>query len=214
MSRTKQQELVSSLTHGGAGLVAIFGMVLLIVLSASHRTPWHVFSFSIYGATLILLYGASFAYHIMGALRGYKKILQSIDYAMISILIAGTYTPIALVSLRGAWGWSMFGVIWFLAIAGIIVRSTTSIFKGWVPAVYYLFMGWVITIAIDPLRDVLSPVALWLLFIGGAFYTVGTVFYFLEKYIRIFSAFGMHEIFHIFVILGSVSHFIMMYNYI
>jgi len=214
MSRTKKQELVSSFTHGTAGIFAILGTVLLIILSASHKTPWHVVSFSIYGATLILLYAASFSYHIVGAFRGYKKFFQSIDYAMISILIAGTYTPITLVSLRGAWGWSMFGVIWFMALAGIIVRYTSTLFRAWVPAVYYLLMGWIILIAINPLIKNFSPEALWLLFAGGALYTLGTIFYFLESRIKLSSAFGMHEIFHIFVILGSVSHFIMIYYFI
>lgn len=214
MSRTKKQELVSSFTHGGAGIFAILGTVLLIVLSASHRTPWHIVSFSIYGATLILLYLASFTYHIVGAFRGYKKIFQSIDYAMISILIAGTYTPISLVGLRGGWGWSIFGIVWFMAIAGIVVRYTTNLFKGWIPAVYYLIMGWIVLIAINPLIKNFPPQALWLLFAGGAFYTLGTVFYFLERKIKLNTAFGMHEIFHIFVILGSVSHFIMVYYYI
>lgn len=214
MARTKQQDLVSSFTHGGAGLLAIAGLVVLIVLSASHRTPWHVVGFSIYGTSVVLLYTASFIYHLVSAYKGYRKKLQSVDYAMINILIAGTYTPIALVSLRGGWGWSLFGVIWGLAIIGIVVRLATPMFRGWIPAVYYLIMSWLIIIAIKPLAAALPAPALWWFFIGGFFYTLGTGFFALENYVKLSSRFGMHELFHVFVILGSICHFIMMYRYI
>ena len=147
--------MVSSFTHGGAGLFAIAGLIVLIVLSASQKTPWHVVGFAIYGASLVLLYTASFIYHIVCSIRGVNKVLQSIDYAMITILIAGTYTPITLVSLRGGWGWTLFGIIWSMAIAGIVLRVATSLFRGWVPAVYYLIMGWLIIIAIVPLTAAL-----------------------------------------------------------
>ena len=214
MNRTRRQELVSSFTHGGAGLLAIAGLVMLIVLSASQKTPWHVVGFSIYGTSLILLYTASFIYHLFNAVKGFKESWQSLDYAMITILIAGTYTPVTLVSLRGGWGWTLFGIIWGMTIASIVLRQTTSIFKRWVPPIYYLIMGWLILIAIVPLANALPAPALWLLFGGGACYTLGVGFYVLEGKIKLSTHFGMHEVFHIFVILGSVCHFIMMYKYI
>ncbi|MEK7584255.1 MAG: hemolysin III family protein [Patescibacteria group bacterium] len=214
MARTRQQEFVSSFTHGAAGVVAIAGMVVLIVLSALYQTPWHVVGFSVYGASLVTLYAVSFLYHFVNALRGYHKRYQSLDYAMISVLIAGTYTPVTLIPLRGGWGWALFGVIWFMAITSIALRLATPLFKGWVPAVYYLLMGWLIIIAIGPLSAALSTAALWWLFIGGIFYTLGTGFFALERFVRLSSRFGMHELFHVFVVLGSVSHFVMMYRYV
>ena len=206
--------MVSSITHGGAGLLAIAGMIVLIVLSASQKTPWHVVGFVTYGASLVLLYAASFIYHFVSAFKGYRKNLQSVDYAMINILIAGTYTPIALISLRGGWGWSLFGIIWGMAVIGIVLRLATPLFRGWVPGVYYLIMGWLVVIAFKPLAAALPAPALWLLFTGGFFYTLGVGFFALENFVRLSSRFGMHELFHIFVILGSTAHFMMMYRYI
>lgn len=214
MARTKHQEFVSSITHGAAGLFAIVGMTILIVLSASHKGPWYVVGFTIYGLSLVLLYAASFFYHLVSAFWGTRYVFQSIDYAMISVLIAGTYTPVTLLILRGGLGWTLFGIIWFMAIASIVLRLTTPLFKGWLPAVYYLIMGWLIMIAIVPLASALPNPALWWLFIGGVFYTLGAGFFGLEKTVRLSSRFGMHELFHVFVVLGSVSHFVMMYKYV
>jgi len=214
MPRTKQQELISSLTHGLAGLFAIIGAIVLIGLAASQRTPWHIVVFSIYSASLVLLYIASFVYHFVSAVKGFKKVLQSIDYTMITLLIAGTYTPITLITLRGVWGWTLFGIIWGITIASMVIRYFTSLFQGWIPATFYLIMGLIIVIAIKPLILALPVPALWLLFMGGFCYILGTGFFGLEKITNVSASFGLHELFHVFVILGSVAHFIMMYKYI
>ena len=202
------EELVNSITHGiGAGL-SVAALVLLIVYASIYGNAWHIVSFTIFGVTLIILYTASTLYHSARKMRRKAK-LNKFDHASIYILIAGTYTPYTLVTLRGGWGWTIFGIIWALAIAGVV-------FKVWfystkyrrVSAILYLLMGWIIVIALRPLINNLSTPGLIWLFIGGLSYSFGVIFYLWKKL-----PFA-HSIFHLFVLGGSIAHFFSILLYV
>lgn len=193
-------ELVNALTHGiGVGL-AIAGLVLLVVYGAVNGTAVHVVSGSIFGATMVILYLASTLYHSFPWPET-KRIFKIIDHSSIYLLIAGTYTPFTLVTLDGAWGWTLFGIIWGLALAGVIFKT---MFTGRFPrlsSLIYLGMGWLIVIAIKPLYDALSFWGLFWLFAGGLSYTFGVIFYSWKS--LPFS----HGIWHLFVLGGTICHF-------
>ena len=210
----KTNEPLSSLTHFIGFLLSIAGLVLLIVVASSLKTVWHVVTFSIFGASLILLYLASTLYHFFPAKSKAKRIFKKIDHSFIYILIAGTYTPVCLTVLRGGWGWSIFGIIWGLAILGIIIKSTNLKINCSVSTLIYILMGWIILIALFPLINSISKTGLIVLLLGGIFYTIGTIFYALDKTIPRTRWFGMHEIFHLFVLAGSFSHFWFMLKYL
>jgi hemolysin III len=217
MFRT-DNEPMSFITHFIGALFAITALVLLIVRASIHGSAWHVVGFSIFGTALVALYVASSMYHIVSKESPWKARLQILDHAMIFILIAGTYTPITLTTLRGGWGWSIFGVVWGLAICGMITKFVGPIRKRiphWIIVVIYAVMGWIAIIAIVPLTNMLSGSALALLFAGGAAYTLGIVFFALDaKVERVSRWYGHHEIWHIFVIAGSACHFALIYSYL
>lgn len=209
----KQNEPGSATIHLIGLLLSIAALTLLVVFAAIYSTAWHVVGFSIFGTSLILLYLASTLYHFFHVTSKAKEIFKKIDHAMIHILIAGTYTPICLVAIRGAWGWSLFGIIWGLAITGILLKILINI-KPWISAMIYLFMGWIIIIAFVPLGKSIPSEGLWWLFAGGIFYTIGVLLLGLDRIVPRTRWFGMHEIFHIFVLAGSFSHFWLMLKYI
>ena len=200
-------ERFNSISHlVGAGL-AVAGAALLIVLSAMTGDPWKIVSFSIYGVVLLFLYLASTLFHSLSGRA--KQIWCKYDHCSIYLLIAGSYAPFALVSLRGAWGWSLFGVVWGLAIFGIIQEIWLARGKRILSMVLYVLMGWLIVIAIRPLLDVVGRDGfLWLL-AGGIAYTLGIVFYVNDSRWR-----HAHGIWHLFVLAGSVIHFITMLLYV
>lgn len=194
------EEIVNSLTHGVGMLLSIAGLVVLVVFAVLYGDNWHIVSFSIFGGTLIVLYGASTLYHSFTNPR-VKQIFKKLDHSAIFLLIAGTYTPFVLVSIRGTWGWSLFGVIWALAVAGIIMKFV-SIFKFQKLAmVLYVFMGWLGVIAAREIVNGVPLPSLILLVVGGLSYTTGVIFYVARKL-----PFN-HAIWHIFVLCGSVSHY-------
>ncbi|MHB1238262.1 MAG: PAQR family membrane homeostasis protein TrhA [Gallionella sp.] len=200
-------EKFNALTHLVGAVLALAGTVVLIVLAALGGDPWKIVSVSIYGATLILLYSFSTLYH---SLRGRAKdILRKLDHNSIYLLIAGSYTPFCLVTLRGPWGWSLFGVVWGLAAFGILQelmqRSETRILS----LVIYVVMGWVALAALVQLRHALGPDGFAWLVAGGLFYTVGIVFYVIDK--RLAHA---HGIWHLFVIAGSACHYVAILLYV
>lgn len=209
-----KNEPYSSLTHFVGVLLSIAGLVLMVVYAVKYSSTAHIVGFSIFGASLIMLYSASTIYHILPITTKWKKILQRIDHSMIFVLIAGTYTPICLTLPDRAWGWSLFGVVWGVAVLGIILKSTGIMMRGWISTFLYIAMGWLALIAIYPLMQWLTTEALIWLFIGGAFYTIGCIFYALDKKIGMPRWFGMHEIFHLFVLAGSISHFWLMFNFV
>lgn len=200
--------------HFVAMLFSVAALVLLIVFSVSKGTAWHIVSFSIFGSSAILLYFASSLYHFTSQESRFKDKLRKFDHIMIYILIAGTYTPISLVALRGGWGWSVFGVIWGLALIGILLKFTRIQLQGWKSVLFYIFMGWLILIALFPLIKIISFQGFFLLFLGGLLYTLGTIFFGLGKIMPQTRWFGMHDVFHLFVMAGSLSHFLLMFKHI
>lgn len=210
----KIKDPVSGFTHLAGALLSIAGLVVLVCFAAIKATAWHVVSFSIFGASLILLYTASSLYHLLPVSDKATAVLRRIDHMMIFVLIAGTYTPVCLVPLRGAWGWSIFGVIWGTAIAGIFLKAFWMNAPRWLSTAFYLIMGWLVVIAFWPLINAVPAAGIVWLLAGGLMYTVGGVIYG-AKWPKIESKlFGFHEIFHLFVMAGSICHFIFMFRYI
>lgn len=215
MSSTKLQvkDPVSGYTHLAGVLLSIAGLVLLVYYSATNASAWHVVSFSIFGTSLILLYTASTLYHLLKISEKGTKVLRKIDHMMIYVLIAGTYTPLCLIPLRGGWGWSLFGSIWGIAVTGIILKGVWFNAPRWLSTVFYGVMGWLIVIAMYPLVKTIPAGGIGWLVGGGLAYTIGAVIYGIKKP-NLTPAFGFHEIFHIFVLIGSFCHFWVMYQYI
>jgi hemolysin III len=200
-------EWFNSISHLIGAALALTGLVLLVVLAARQGDPWKIVSFSIYGTTLLLLYTFSTIYH---SVRGKaKKVFRKMDHISIYLLIAGSYTPFTLITLRGGWGWSLFGAIWGLAIVGIVLDSLPQKGHRVLPVVIYVFMGWLLVIALKPLLRVLPLIGLAWILIGGVFYTSGIVFYALDARVRHF-----HGIWHLFVLAGSLSHYVTMLLYV
>ena len=171
-------ERFNSISHLVGAALALAGLVVLVMLASWKGDLWKIVSFSIYGASLFLLYTLSTLYH---SFRGRaKEIFRKLDHIAIYLLIAGTYTPISLVMLRGVWGWSLFGIIWGLAITGIIVDSLHKKGSRSIQMVIYLLMGWLILVAMYPLIQALPSGGLALLVLGGVFYTSGMIFYALD----------------------------------
>ncbi|MGE5357130.1 MAG: PAQR family membrane homeostasis protein TrhA [Deltaproteobacteria bacterium] len=202
-----REELWNVITHGFGLILSIAALVLLVVYASIYYSVWHIVSFSIYGASLVTLYLASTIYHASTKPKLRLK-LNVFDHSSIYVLIAGTYTPFLLVTLRGAWGWSLFGVIWGLALAGVILKLFYTGRFDKISTFAYVFMGWLVLVGIYPLIQNLALGGLIWLFAGGVFYTVGAVFY-LQNKLRF-----NHAIFHVFVLLGSISHFISVFFYI
>jgi hemolysin III len=194
------EEIVNSLSHGIGALLSVAGLAVLVVFAALYGDNWHIVSFSIFGATLIVLYAASTLYHSFSN-PAIKKVFRKLDHSAIFLLIAGTYTPFVLVSLRGAWGWSLFGVIWALAVAGIAVKSITISRFRRLSVVIYVFMGWLGLIAIKELVNAVPLQSFMFLLIGGLSYTTGVIFYACRK-----MPFN-HGIWHAFVLCGSIFHY-------
>ncbi|MGE5674504.1 MAG: PAQR family membrane homeostasis protein TrhA [Mycobacterium leprae] len=197
---------VSALTHAVGALLSIAGLVGLLYVAVHAGTVWHVVSFAIFGASLILLYTASATYHWLNLSERVDLALRKVDHIMIFVLIAGSYTPFCLIALRGAWGWSIFGVIWGLTIGGLFMKLFWMQAPRWLYTGLYVAMGWLIVMAMKPLMAVLPAGFLWLL-IGGLFYTVGAVLYATKWPNPIPERFGFHEIFHLFIMAGSLAHF-------
>lgn len=194
------EELANSITHGAGFFIGIAVLVVLVVFSALRKGAWEVVSCSIYGATFIILYLSSTLYHSARNPR-IRKAMKAIDHAAIYLLIAGTYTPYALVPLRGALGWSILGVIWGCAILGIFFKVFfTGRFKA-VSLISYLFMGWFCVVAVKPLFRELTTAGFVFFVVGGLCYTVGAVFYAWK------SLPWSHAVWHLFVLAASLCHF-------
>ena len=210
----KVKDPVSGLTHSAGVLLSITGLVILVYLAAIKSSVWHIVSFSIYGTSMILLYMASSLYHLLSLTPKKNLLLRKIDHIMIFLLIAGTYTPITLIALRGIWGWSIFGIVWALAIAGVVVKIFFLNAPRLLSTFLYLGMGWLIVVAIFPLTRTVPPGGLILLLAGGMLYSIGALLYALKWPGANSRYFGFHEIFHLFVLGGSLCHFWLMLKYI
>ena len=207
-------EYVSALTHLTGWGLSVAGLTLLVYRAAVAGGVWHMVSFSVFGASLILAYSVSFLYHVFSFEHPKKNLLRRFDHALIYVLIAGTYTPVTLVPLRGGWGWSIFGAVWGAALLGIIWKLAGFNMSKWLSSVAYLLMGWLVVIAIVPLLHAISLPAFWWLLGGGACYSAGVIFFGLETVVRPRRWFGMHEIFHLLVMAGSLCHWLTMYHYV
>ena len=200
-------EKFNALTHLVGAVLALAGTVVLIVLAALDGDPWKVVSVSIYSVTLVLLYSFSAAYH---SLRGRaKNVLRKLDHHSIYLLIAGTYTPFCLVTLRGPWGWSLLGVVWGLAVLGILQELRSNGGARIRSVVIYVVMGWVALAALVPLLEALGSAGFAWLVAGGLSYTIGIVFYALDTRIK-----HAHGVWHLFVIAGSASHYVAILHYV
>jgi hemolysin III len=188
--------------------------VFLIVESALQGELWQLVAFSVYGLSLFLLFLASALHHGINGSARTEHVLRQLDYLAIFPLIAGTYTPLCLVVLRGPVGWSVFGVIWALAAFGIALKASISTLPKWFTSTLYLAMGLMSLVLIVPLIQTLPPAAIILLVIGGAFYVGGNVIFSIEKPNPLPGKFGFHEIWHIFVLAGALAHYLMMYLYV
>ncbi|MCF6247625.1 MAG: hemolysin III family protein [Desulfobacula sp.] len=208
------REPVNAISHMAGALVSIVGLTLLVVFAAIKADTWHVVSFSIFGTTLILMYTSSFLYHAVKVSDRALKIFRRVDHVMIFMLIAGSYTPICLIPLRGPWGWSIFGTVWGIALIGTGIKIWVPNVPRWISTFIYLIMGWICVIAIYPLVKNLPPESLVWLGLGGLFYSVGAVVYALERPNPFPGFFGFHEIWHLFVMSGSACHFWLVFKYL
>lgn len=200
-------EKFNAITHLVGAVLAIAGSVVLIVLASLQGDPWKIVSVSIYGFTLVLLYSFSTLYH---SLRGRaKNILRELDHHSIYLLIAGSYTPFCLVTLHGPWGWSLFGVVWGLAVLGILQELWLKNSARILSLLIYIAMGWVALAALVQLMHALGPAGFAWLVAGGLFYTTGIVFYVIDT--RLTHA---HGIWHLFVLAGSASHYVAILFYV
>ncbi|MEI7612679.1 MAG: hemolysin III family protein [Betaproteobacteria bacterium] len=200
-------EKLNAWTHLVGTVLSVAGTVILLIMSIGSGDPWKIVSVSIFGTALILLYSASTLYH---SLRGRAKdILRKLDHLSIYLLIAGTYTPFCLITLRGPWGWSLFGVVWSLAVAGMLQEIKPRTEARVLSLIIYATMGWVIVVAIKPLLEHLETAGFLWLAAGGLLYTIGIVFYAFDRRFR-----HWHGIWHLFVLGGSLTHFIAIAFYV
>jgi len=204
---TPREEIVNSITHGVGVLLSIAGLVTLLVLASRDADPWRLVTFSIYGASLILLYLASTCYHYCSEGRK-KELFKLLDHSAIYILIAATYTPFLLVTVGGGWGWSLSVILWICAIAGTIIKSVLRPRSTLLSTMLYVAMGWAGLIAAGPLIQTLAPGCIFWILAGGVLYTAGVVFYLWDHL-----PFN-HAIWHLFVLKGSLCHFLAILLYV
>lgn len=205
--KTAMEEIMNAITHGIGAIFAIIGLSILTAAAYINGGAWHMASGIIFGVSMVLLYLASTLYHSFTNQR-IKDILKIFDHAAIYLLIAGTYTPFTLIPLHGTVGWIIFGIVWGLAFLGILLKIFfVKRFKV-LSTLCYLLMGWFAVVMIDPLLSSIHIYGLYWLIAGGLFYTVGAIFYLLQRLPY------HHAIWHLFVIAGSVAHFIVILNYV
>ncbi|VAW32962.1 FIG01964566: Predicted membrane protein, hemolysin III homolog [hydrothermal vent metagenome] len=204
---SRLEEKINVISHAVGLVMAPIALVFLLVKAVKYGDIWHVVSFGIYGVSMVLLYAASTFYHLSKK-PAIRKNMKVFDHAAIYLLIAGTYTPFTLVTLKGTVGWVLFGVSWGLASLGITLKLFFTGRFNLISTLAYVVMGWLIVFAAEPLLHSLSANGLFWLIIGGIFYTLGAILYAIDKL-----KFN-HAIFHIFVLLGSISHFISIYFYV
>jgi len=201
------EELAHSVTHGLGWAASLVGLVVLVALTSQTGDPWRMVTCAVYASTLVLLYATSTLYHALSTTRA-RHVFQVLDHSAIFLLIAGTYTPFALVSLRGPWGWTVFGIIWVLAAAGVTLKAVFGPRWPILSTALYIAMGWTVVIAAKPLIASVPAAGIAWLAAGGLAYTGGVVFY----------AWGQmrysHAVWHLFVLAGSVCHYIAILRYV
>ena len=206
----------SAITHFIGMLMAIFAAVPLLIKAAHEPGRIYIISLAVYAASLILLYAASTTYHTFDISEKVNTILKKIDHMMISVLIAGSYTPVCLIVLKGKTGIILLSIVWAIAVAGILIKAFWVYCPKWVSSVLYIGMGWTCVLAFTQILNNMSPAAFGWLLAGGIIYTAGGVIYALK--LPLFNNrhknFGSHEIFHLFVMGGSACHFVVMYAFL
>lgn len=197
---TRREEIANSITHGIGALLSVAALVLLIVFASLKGTALHVVSFTIYGSSMLLLYLASTLVHSFPEGRA-KRVFEVLDHSFIYVFIAGTYTPLLFTVIKGALGWTLFGIVWGIAAAGVVFKSFFVNRFLFTSTMIYILMGWIIVFAWQPLVTGLAPSGLKLLIAGGLCYTVGTIFYMWRSFPY------HHAVWHLFVLAGSTTHF-------
>jgi hemolysin III len=212
----KPKDPGSAITHFVGMLMALFAATPLLIKAANEPDRIHIVSLAIFITSMILLYGASATYHSLDLSEKTNRVLRKLDHIMIFVLIAGSYTPICLIVLGGTTGKMLCVLVWGIAIVGIIIKACWITCPKWFSSILYIAMGWVCVLAFSPLINALSSAAFGWLLAGGIIYTVGGIIYALK--LPIFNSkhsnFGSHEIFHLFVMGGSICHFILMYFFV
>lgn len=201
------EEIANRITHGVGALLAIAGSVVLVVLAALRGTAWHIVGCAVFGGSLVVLHTASTLYHSIRHIRA-RSVLQVLDHSAIYFLIAGTYTPFMLVTLRGPWGWSLFGVVWGAAVAGISLGTALGRRLRILRVALYIIMGWVGVVALRPLVATLGVTGTGLVLAGGVAYTMGVAFYASKRLPY------SHAIWHLFVLAGSALHYVAVLVYV
>ncbi|MBB6019314.1 hemolysin III [Paenibacillus sp. JGP012] len=197
---SRREEVANAVTHGIGAALSVAALVLLIVFSSMKGTAWHVVSFTIYGITMLLLYTNSTLVHALKEGKA-KDLFEFFDHSSIYLFIAGTYTPFLFIAVRGTLGWTLFGIIWGIALAGVIFKAFFTKKFLFMSTIFYIAMGWLIVVAWNPLIAVIPTGGIVLLVGGGLMYTLGTLFY-------VWRAFPFHHaIWHLFVLAGSILHF-------
>ncbi|MFA5013217.1 MAG: hemolysin III family protein [Candidatus Paceibacterota bacterium] len=214
--KIKIKDPVSGLSHLAGAILSVFGTVLLVLSAMDKGLPFNIFAFLVFGTSMVFLYTSSAIYHLFGHSPEDVDVFRKIDHAMIYILIAGTYTPICLIPLTGTVGFVSIVVIWILAAFGV----STVFFKKfwthvprWAATGLYILMGWLSAGLLYPLSKTVPVAFIWLIALGGLFYTVGAIIYAFKKP-NLFKGFGFHEIFHILTLLGTMAHFFAIYKYL
>lgn len=210
---SKFREPGNGLTHLIGAVLSVIGLVVLVARALPAGDPLQIFSFVVFGLSLILLYSTSATYHIINASKKTIAFFRKLDHGMIYVLIAGTYTPICLMLLRGPVGYTLLSLIWAIAICGIFLQTFLIKVPRWVYTLTYVLMGWLAVFALSPLVKATSLGSITLLLLGGVLYTIGAVIYATKKPNFFKGLVGFHEIFHVFVVLGSISHFMFIFLY-
>jgi hemolysin III len=208
------REPINGLTHFIGALLACVGLALLIYKASDPVKPWHLTTYTVFGVGMILLYTVSTLYHWLPLGEKGEARMRKLDHIMIFVLIAATYTPFCLIPFRGIFGWSLFACIWSIAVFGTVFKMFWIHAPRWISAAVYVCMGWLAIVGIVPIIKTLQPGAVFWLFTGGLLYSTGALIYALKRPNPWPKCFGFHEIFHIFVILGSSAHFWVLYKYV
>ncbi|WFR61852.1 hemolysin III family protein [Paenibacillus amylolyticus] len=204
---SRREEVANAVTHGIGAALSVAALVILIVFSSMKGTAWHVVSFTIYGVTMLLLYTSSTLVHAWKDGK-VKDLFEIFDHSSIYLFIAGSYTPLLFIAVRGTLGWTLFGIIWGIALFGVIFKAFFTKRFLFMSTIFYIAMGWLIVIAWQPLMSAIPTGGIVLLVAGGLMYTLGTLFY-------VWRAFPYHHaIWHLFVLAGSILHFFMVLLYL
>lgn len=209
------REPINGLAHLAGAILSFFGLIAMVIkASMTTSSALTITSVIIFGISMILLYSASATYHMVIAKDKVIAFLRRLDHSMIFVMIAGSYTPFCLITLNGTTGWTIFAIVTSIAVCGVLFKMIWFKCPRWLSTLLYILMGWIIIFAFSPLAERLDPHGVFLLVLGGIFYTVGGIIYATKPKFLQSKYMGFHEIFHIFVLLGSISHFLTVFMYV